>query len=497
MSGGIKGKYSPLAACECVSEGGRAYGSVSRAGRREVAIAGRERGPTMEVADAAAEDEKDDDPTEYVWEGLYDRPWEAVVTQSDGTLRGARHREHGKNLADVQTGVRRAVMRSVMLVIDASRAVGVPDPEFKPSRLAAMVDVASAFVKDFFEQNPISTLAVLTMRDGRAEQLTEASCNPRQHLNALTNLGEAGGRGDASLQNALELAREALQVTPPFTSREVVMMCANLATSDPADIFVTIDALQKEKLRVSVFSLCAEVFICKKVASDTGGEYGVPTSPAHMRELVLELVAPRPVPAATDAAPNNALVRVGFPRRRENTGPVLGFSPGGGATPTLCDAPYRCPECEAAHTELPTQCPVCGLKLMSAIELTKTYHHLFPIPGFKEASRVLEEGDEPPPAKRPAAAPPAAARKRPPSEEPTHASSVQDLARDARPGRCFACAEAFPAGGVAGSVTGFVCPRCERAFCAHCDELIHSVIRTCPGCEMALGGIIAPPWRAG
>lgn len=442
--------------------------------------------------------EEPDDSTQFVWEGIYERPWEAVTTATDGTLRGARHHIHGRSLSSVQTGVRRAVLRSVILCIDASRASGATDPEMMPSRLAVMVDAASAFVKDFFEQNPISMLAVLAMHDGRAVQLTEASCNPRQHLQALASLADDNPTGDISLQNALELCREALQVTPAFTSREVVILCASLSSSDPADIFVTIGALKKEKLRTSIFTLCAEVFICRKVAADTGGEYGVPTSAAHLRELLLALVPPRPMPAERSAAPANSLVSVGFPRKREDTRPVLGFAPGGGAIPTICEAPYRCPQCESAHTELPTQCPICGLKLMSAVELTKTYHHLFPIPGFAERTREVEHI---------AAAPP-----EPKAARTTHAavadpSQVQDLARGTPIERCFGCTAALSAGVAAPTaaaaaeagrapkrVSGFVCPRCNRAFCTSCDELIHSVIRTCPGCEMQTGGHVAPAW---
>ena len=207
--------------------------------------------------------------------------------------------------------------------------------------------------------------------------------------------------GDASLQNALELARESLQLTPSFTSREVVVLCASLSSCDPGDILATISALRRDKVRASIFSLLAEVFICRKVAADTGGDFAVPTSAAHLRDLLLSLVPPRPLSAAPNAAaaPSNSLVRVGFPRKRDRAAaPTLGFSPGGGAKPTMCLAPYRCPQCDAAHTELPTECAVCGLKLMSSVELTKTYHHLFPIPPFAESTepRPADPAADPP-----------------------------------------------------------------------------------------------------
>jgi transcription initiation factor TFIIH subunit 2 len=199
--------------------------------------------------------------------------------------------------------------------------------------------------------------------------------------------------------------------------------------------------------------------------------------------------------------PTNSLIRVGFPRRAPKRAHLtLGFSPGDGATPSLCDAPYRCPQCDAAHTELPTQCPVCARKLMSSVELTKTYHHLFPVPAYVEKTL---------PAPTPSATPPPTQQ---PIKQPIKAPSPPNLSsstpsapvdeRDARAprlGRCFGCADALPLAAAATradaadgapavrEVTGFECPACGRPFCAACDELVHSVLRACPGCEL-IGG---------
>ena len=166
----------------------------------------------------------------FSWEGICERPWETVVQANDGTLHGSGHgRQLGAHLRSVQRGIKRAVIRAVVLVIDSSSAAGEMDAELRPTCLAVMVDIAAAFVRDFLEKNPLSTLAVLTMRDGRTHQLSESSCNPRQHLQALSALAAEGGSGEASLQNALELARESLHATPSFTSREVVLLCARCA----------------------------------------------------------------------------------------------------------------------------------------------------------------------------------------------------------------------------------------------------------------------------
>ena len=48
---------------------------------------------------------------------------------------------------------------------------------------------------------------------------------------------------------------------------------------------------------------------------------------------------------------------------------------------------YLCPRCKAAYCELPVECSVCGITLMSAPHLARAYHHLFPLPPFVPVPR--------------------------------------------------------------------------------------------------------------
>jgi transcription initiation factor TFIIH subunit 2 len=64
-------------------------------------------------------------------------------------------------------------------VIDLSAAASVGD--FRPSRLAVMLDVAQDFIREFFDQNPLSHLGIIIMRNGLAERLTELSSSPVQN----------------------------------------------------------------------------------------------------------------------------------------------------------------------------------------------------------------------------------------------------------------------------------------------------------------------------
>jgi len=45
---------------------------------------------------------------------------------------------------------------------------------------------------------------------------------------------------------------------------------------------------------------------------------------------------------------------------------------------------YLCPQCGSKYCELPVECRACGLTLVSAPHLARSYHHLFPIDNFDE-----------------------------------------------------------------------------------------------------------------
>lgn len=64
----------------------------------------------------------------------------------------------------------------LQILLDMSRAASMTD--MRPNRGAMMVHILQAFVREFFDQNPLSHLSVMLMRNGRAERLTELSGSP-------------------------------------------------------------------------------------------------------------------------------------------------------------------------------------------------------------------------------------------------------------------------------------------------------------------------------
>lgn len=95
-----------------------------------------------------------------------------------------------------------------MLVLDLSFAM--TEKDLRPTRYLLTLRYAQEFVMEFFEQNPISQLGILGMKDGLAVRISSMSGNPTEHILALQALRTQDPKGLPSLQNALEMARGAL-----------------------------------------------------------------------------------------------------------------------------------------------------------------------------------------------------------------------------------------------------------------------------------------------
>eukprot|EP00887_Chlorella_sp_A99_P003194 scaffold9.g3194.t1 len=380
--------------------------------------------------------------------------------------------------------VRRGMLRYVELVVDLSRAAAATD--MRPLRAAVMSGVVQQFVRSFFDENPLSQLGLIVMRNGVAERLTELSTAPEVHIAKLRSNLDTGG--DASLQNALDLTVASLRTIPPYGHREVLILFAALSTCDPGtlrlpreaparprSIMDSVKAAKEQRVRVSVVGLAAEVRICRVMCDQTGGTYGVALNEAHLEQLVNAHAVP---PPAAPGSTGTSLVHMGFPSKAPEAPGAASFV---GEECVLRAGGFACPRCAARQAQVPAQCHVCGLMLVSSAHLARSYHHLFPVQPFPEVDRaqlVAERGcggkvpDLPPPNEgggpycygccRPLLAP------SPQSPQPK--------------GRARGAA---PAADAAAAAEGVVlrCRRCRNLFCFDCDVFIHSHLHNCPGCE--------------
>lgn len=99
---------------------------------------------------------------------------------------------------------------------------------------------------------------------------------------------------------------------------------------------------------------------------------------SHFKELLLEHAPPPPAIAEFAVA---SLIKMGFPQRAAEG--VISICSCHKEAKT--EGGYTCPRCKARVCDLPTECRICGLTLVSSPHLARSYHHLFPIPLFDEA----------------------------------------------------------------------------------------------------------------
>ncbi|KAL5712310.1 General transcription factor IIH subunit 2 [Ranunculus cassubicifolius] len=371
------------------------------------------------------EDEEDDENGNDMeaYERAYadERSWEDLQEDESGLLRPIdsaflQHAQYKRRLralsaASSSTRIQKGLIRYLYVVLDFSR---------------------------FFDQNPLSHIGLVILKDGVVHYLTDLGGGPDSHIKALMNKLESSG--DASLQNGLELVHGYLNNIPSYGHREVLILYSALSTCDPGDIMETIQKCKKSKIRCSVVGLSAEIYICKHLCQETGGSYTVAVDESHFKELVLEHAPPPP--AIAEFAVSN-LIKMGFPQRAAEG--VISFCAchkevkvGGG---------YTCPRCKARVCELPTECQICGLTLVSSPHLARSYHHLFPITPFDEVSAT------------------------------SMSNSMRSL-----PQACFGCQQTLPVLGKKPNLR-VACPKCNQHFCLDCDIYIHESLHNCPGCE--------------
>lgn len=84
------------------------------------------------------------------------------------------------------------------------------EKDLRPTRYLLTIRYCQDFVTEFFEQNPISQIGIIGMRDGIAVRVSDMSGNPSDHISNLQALRAEDPKGQPSLQNALDMARASL-----------------------------------------------------------------------------------------------------------------------------------------------------------------------------------------------------------------------------------------------------------------------------------------------
>lgn len=403
--------------------------------------------------------DKDDDELKngadkgYAWESTHVRSWDQIEEDpTTGRLKSFDKQEEiarKRRRDDGISGVRRGIIRFCVLVVDMSETMR--DTDLKPSRATVVVNSCTDFIREFFDQNPISQMAVVVTRDGVATKLSILSSNPSDHIDAVEKALRLGPLGNASLQNALELSRKLLAPVPIYGMREVLVTLGALSTCDPGDVHESISGLIDDKVRCSAVGLSAELHVLKVLTERSSGTYSVALNEPHFDELLSAHVSPPPTTVQQVSA---SLIRMGFPTLKYRKEPK-----------PFCNNPqlrgktgYDCPRCGAWVSDVPAECALCGMTLVSSPHLARSYHHLFPVPKYissEDASAALKE------------------------RALHYMSAGADHSADWTECQCTGCLKGLQSS----SGLMLICPRCAKVFCIDCDTFVHEALHSCPGCD--------------
>eukprot|EP01080_Neovahlkampfia_damariscottae_P000544 gene544-8056_t len=366
--------------------------------------------------------EIEDEDNTYVWEKKYVGAWEKIeeeIVESREKEIHEQRKKREKLLDRVNNIVERGVIRSHGLTIR--------DHDFQSKRVVLIESSTKSFVKEYFDQNPICQMGLIISRNGIAEKISDLTGNPKKILKAVDELPKFGG--DASMQNSLEIAYESFQSVPVYGTKEILILYSALSSIDPSDIFETIKKLKKAKIRCSIVGLGSEIYVGKYLSKETDGTYSIPLTEENYRELILQHAIPPPSKKGSKINPS--LISMGFPQKRPDTLNAMcichkDITPGG----------YLCPRCSSKHCQLPVDCEICKLSLVSSPHLARSYHHLFPVKSYKEI------------------------------EPETNMN-------------CASCQKYL----IKGNSLFLQCPDCSGVFCFDCDQFIHDSLHNCPTCE--------------
>jgi transcription initiation factor TFIIH subunit 2 len=439
--------------------------------------------------------------------------------------------------AQAQASVRRGMIRYVVLVVDCSSAMDVSnDAAFQPDRWSVVVAKVTDFLREFLKQNPLSYVQLVSMQTAKAIRLTDFSGIETAHCYALAALKP---NGEASLQIALAEACASLRLAPSYSTREILIVHSTITTCDPNDIFTTIAAARKLRVRVSVVSISCEVFIFRHVTEETRGDFHVCRDAQDLIETLRRYITPLETLEDEDGdggsgseSQNAAFVQMGFPTQKKDVHHSLCIT-----TQTFEQEGYDCPRCKTKVHQLPVRCPVCSLALVLSSHLARSYHHLSPLQDFehptdgatgeREAVPVDQlcyacKQPQPPSAREEAAAAAAGLVAGASAEDTADMMDDLGIRRSNNGSGGNGGGSAGGSSGGAAAATGrrgggggggeeedeeddevgggsaaelraaaeldsagdrfFQCPLCLNLFCSECNDFIHYSLHNCPGC---------------
>lgn len=85
---------------------------------------------------------------------------------------------------EAKTGSSRlGMMRHLYILLDCTEAMSVPD--LKPTRFLNTIKMMQLFIEEFFDQNPISQIGLILLKNKKAEKLSELAGNFKNHVKQI------------------------------------------------------------------------------------------------------------------------------------------------------------------------------------------------------------------------------------------------------------------------------------------------------------------------
>lgn len=367
-------------------------------------------------------------------------------------------------------GKARALIRSLVIVIDITEIALAP-LEFEVPRIRLIVEELTNFLTNFNDQNPLSQISIVTTSKYKGHIHTFLSCDIQEHLKALKKLSDIQTSGEPSLYNAIFVATNLLSTTPPYSTKEILVIYGSQNTCDPVPFdhlleMVTTrenNGIVKPKYQINIINLGSELQFLKRLAQKTGGSCNVPIGRDHFANLLQALALP---PAWNDNTQRRKFIPFGFPTLTQELPffdldklmyPLAILDKNDDVKDLLpVFSNYCCPRCQAHILKWPAYCPCCSLLLMSPAQLSRSSHHLHPLDEFPVPSTAPDDSqteDE--------------------NENETQVVSMQSFV-------CSSCnsniVDQFP----------HVCGGCQSPFCSACNKFIHDSLQQCPICLLSI-----------
>ncbi|KAH0793753.1 General transcription factor IIH subunit 2 [Histomonas meleagridis] len=359
------------------------------------------------------------------WE-KYGRSWNKMSLDEDGRLfqiEDFPDYEIERQKLDLRNK-NRGLIRSIVILLDLSGR-GMEPREFSVSRLKLITVELEKFIISFFDQNPLSQLAITATYQGRGYVLSPLCGSVSKHLKVVQNLEQNTEYGEPSLQNGLNISASLFSSVARYSTKEIILIYGALNTID-VKIESTIKFLKRSEITVNVIGFGASLYILSRIANETGGKYSIPLNENIFHKLVFDNIEP---PILTDKVELRDFVPFCYVKHYDFPSFDINDIKEGKKVPPKSGG-YKCGICGFVVFSIPVYCPSCGILLLTPPDITRTQVFLNPPLEF----------------------------------EKENAECV-----------CNAC----------GCIINekYQCPLCGMNYCESCNTFIHGILRFCPFCS--------------